>query len=181
MSAEIFFRGLHEAVGSRTQELNALDAAVGDGDHGTTLVRGLTHAATAADGKRAKAFMRASGGASGTLFGLVLHEIERHLEDGSDLAKGLERACARICDLGEVQPGGKSLVDSLAPAAAALAGGMSFSEAVSAAEAGRDATRGMRAKCGRAQHVEGGGVGHLDPGAVSLVLILETLARETAS
>ena len=181
MSAEGFFRVLHEAAGSRMQELNALDAAVGDGDHGTTLVRGLTRAATAADGKRAKAFMRASGGASGTLFGLVLHEIEQHLDDGDDLAKGLERACARICDLGEVRPGDKSLVDSLAPAARALADEKSFAEAVSAAEAGRDATRDMRAKCGRAQHVEGGGVGHLDPGAVSLVLILETLARESVS
>ncbi len=163
------------------QELNALDAAVGDGDHGSTLVRGLARAATAADGKRAKAFMRASGGASGTLFGLVLHEIERHLDDGDDLAKGLERACARICDLGEVRPGDKSLVDALAPAAGALADGKSFAEAVSAAEAGRDETRDMRAKCGRAQHVEGGGVGHLDPGAVSLVLILGTLARESVS
>ena len=181
MSAERYFRALDEAAGSKMQELNALDAAVGDGDHGSTLVRGLARAATAADGKRAKAFMRASGGASGTLFGLVLHEIERHLDDGDDLAKGLERACARICDLGEVRPGDKSLVDSLAPAAGALADGMSFAEAVSAAEAGRDATRDMRANCGRARHIEGGGVGHLDPGAVSLVLILETLAREYGS
>ena len=63
------------------QELNALDAAVGDGDHGSTLVRGLSRAAATDTGKRAMAFMRASGGASGTLFGLVLHEIELHLDD----------------------------------------------------------------------------------------------------
>lgn len=181
MSAEGFFRSLHEAASTRVQELNALDAAVGDGDHGTTLVRGLAHAATVGPGRRAKAFMRASGGASGTLFGLVLHEIERHLDGGSDLAEGLERACARICDLGEVRPGDKSLVDSLAPAIGALADGRSLGEAVSAAEAGRDATRDMRARCGRTQHVEGGGAGHLDPGAVSLVLILEALARESVS
>ncbi|MYA88381.1 MAG: DAK2 domain-containing protein [Boseongicola sp. SB0662_bin_57] len=181
MSADGFFRSLHEAASTRMQELNALDAAVGDGDHGTTLVRGLTRAATAEPGRRAKAFMRASGGASGTLFGLVLHEIELHLDGGSDLAKGLERACARICDLGEVRPGDKSLVDSLAPAVGALAGGKPLAEAVSAAEAGRDATRDMHARCGRAQHVEGGGAGHLDPGAVSLVLILEALSRESDS
>ncbi|MXY34627.1 MAG: DAK2 domain-containing protein [Boseongicola sp. SB0664_bin_43] len=181
MSAEGFFRSLHEAASTRVQELNALDAAVGDGDHGTTLVRGLAHAATVGPGRRAKAFMRASGGASGTLFGLVLHEIERHLDGGSDLAEGLERACARICDLGEVRPGDKSLVDSLAPAIGALADGRSLGVAVSAAEAGRDATRDMRARCGRTQHVEGGGAGHLDPGAVSLVLILEALARESVS
>ena len=177
MSAEDFFRALSEAGCSRLRELNALDAAIGDGDHGSTLVRGLKHAVTAATGARAKAFMRASGGASGTLFGLVLHEIERHLDNGDDLATGLERACARICDLGEVGPGDKSMVDSLAPAAGALAEGKSLAEAVSAAEEGRDATREMRARCGRAQYVEGGGVGHLDPGAISLAMILETLAR----
>ena len=162
------------------QELNALDAAVGDGDHGSTLVRGLSRAAATDTGKRAMAFMRASGGASGTLFGLVLHEIELHLDDGADLAEGLERACARICDLGEVQPGDKSMVDSLAPAVGALKDGKSLPEAIAAAQAGRDSTRDIRARCGRAQYVEGGGKGHLDPGAVSLVLILETLARESA-
>jgi dihydroxyacetone kinase-like protein len=181
MSAESYFRTLHAAAESRMQELNALDAALGDGDHGTTLVRGLSRAAAAGPGLRAKAFMRASGGASGTLFGLVLHEIERHLDEGADLAAGLERARIRICDLGEVKPGDKTMVDALAPAEEALANGKPLAEAVVAAERGRDATRGLRARRGRAQYVEGGGEGHLDPGAVSLVLMLETLTKETAA
>ena len=180
MSAEEFFQALHEEAGVRMQEFNALDAAIGDGDHGSTLARGLSGAAAADNGRRAMAFMRASGGASGTLFGLVLHEIELHLDDGADLTQGLERACSRICELGEVQPGDKSMVDSLAPAVGALKDGKSLAEAISAAQAGRDSTRNIRARSGRAQYVEGGGKGHLDPGAVSLVLILETLARETA-
>ena len=125
--------------------------------------------------------MRASGGASGTLFGLVLHEIKRHLDAGGDLGAGLNRACDRICDLGEVTSGDKSMADALAPASARLQNGRALPQAVADAAAGRDATRGMRARRGHAQYVEGAGVGHLDPGAVSLVMLLQTLAEETSA
>ncbi|MBI1173101.1 DAK2 domain-containing protein [bacterium] len=175
MTAESYFRALLARAQDRMQELNSLDAALGDGDHGTTLVRGLTGAVAAGPGLRAKRFMRTSGGASGTLFGLVLHEIEGHLDHGAGLGAGLERALTRICELGEVRPGDKTMVDALAPAVAVLTGGGSLRAAVTAAAAGRDATRLLPARRGRAQYVEGGGVGHLDPGAVSLVMLIETL------
>ena len=110
MSAERYFSALLARITKEANDLNALDAAIGDGDHGSTLLRGLTKAATAEDGKRAKAFMRASGGASGTLFGLILLEIEAHLDKGAALHAGLKKACARICELGEVTVGDKSMV-----------------------------------------------------------------------
>jgi len=47
--------------------------------------------------------------------------------------------------------------------------------AITAARAGRDSTRDLAARRGRAQYVENGGAGHVDPGAVSVVLLLETL------
>lgn len=176
MSAEPFFRALHARYTTEKDRLNALDAALGDGDHGTTMLRGLTRAAGAEDGKRAKAFMRASGGASGTLFGLVLLEIEAHLDSGAAL--DLARACDRICDLGEVAPGDKSMVDALAPAVAAQGGGLAAM--IEAAAAGRDGTKDLKARRGRAQYVEDGGRGHVDPGAVSVVMFLETLAEVMA-
>lgn len=176
MSAERYFTALRAMAEAERDRLNALDAALGDGDHGTTLLRGLTKAADAAEGARAKAFMRASGGASGTLFGLVLHEIEQHLEAGADLAAGLARAEARICDLGQVKPGDKSMIDALSPAVSALREG-DLASAVAAAEQGRDATVEMTARRGRAQYVEAGGKGHIDPGAVSLTMMLALLAK----
>lgn len=176
MSAERYFSALHAMAAAQKDRLNALDAALGDGDHGATLLRGLTRAAAAGDGARARAFMRASGGASGTLFGLVLHEIEQHLEAGADLAAGLARAERRIRDLGQVTPGDKSMIDALSPAVAALKGG-DLAAAVSAAETGRDATVAMTARRGRAQYVEAGGKGHIDPGAVSLTMMLALLAE----
>lgn len=177
MSAERYFKALEARITSERDELNALDAAVGDGDHGTTLERGLRRAVAAPSGGRAKAFMRAAGGASGTLFGLVLLEIERHLDEGVDIAEGLGRAVARIRDLGEVREGDKSMIDALGPASDALSQGRGLQAAVAAATAGREATREMAARRGRAQYVENGGRGRLDPGAVSSVMILETLAE----
>lgn len=140
MSAELFFARLHARFTDEMAHLNTLDAALGDGDHGSTMLRGLTRAAAADDGRRAKAFMRASGGASGTLFGLILIAIEDHLETGADLSVGLQTACDRICDLGEVKVGDKSMVDALAPAVLALQGG-ALSDAIAAAAEGRDNTR----------------------------------------
>ncbi len=174
MSAKPFFATLRARFEEQAERLNTLDAAIGDGDHGATMLRGLTQAVEAEDGKRARAFMRASGGASGTLFGLILLELEAHLETGSPLQTGLAKACDRICDLGEVAVGDKSMVDALAPAIQALKTG-DIQAAIAAAQAGRDATTGLRARRGRAQYVENGGQGHLDPGAVSVVIFLETL------
>jgi len=175
MSAEQYFAQLHQTFTTQKSHLNALDAAVGDGDHGSTMLRGLTKAAGAADGARAKAFMRASGGASGTLFGMILIAIEAHLETGADLAQGLQTACDRICDLGEVKVGDKSMVDALAPAVAALKTG-DLAAAIAAAAAGRDSTMPLVARRGRSQYVEEGGKGHIDPGSVSVVIFLQTLA-----
>jgi dihydroxyacetone kinase-like protein len=176
MSAEQFFLSLHQKFTAQMAHLNALDAAIGDGDHGTTMLRGLTKAIAADDTKRAKAFMRASGGASGTLFGLILVAVEAHLDAGAPLAQGLATACERICDLDEVKVGDKSMVDALAPAVAALQGS-DLTAAIAAAAVGRDSTHALVARRGRSQYVEDGGRGHIDPGSVSVVIFLETLAE----
>ena len=176
MTPRDYFQQLHSVFASQKSQLDDLDAAIGDGDHGTTMLRGLTAALKAEDGRLSKAFMRASGGASGTLFGLVLHEIETHLA-GSDmtLAAHLARAMDRIKTLGKVETGDKSMVDALDPAIRALQSGGSLDDAVAAAEGGRDATRGMAARSGRARYVENAGAGHVDPGATSVCLMLQAL------
>lgn len=173
--AQDYFSRLLAVISGRKDELNALDAALGDGDHGTTMLRGLTKAASAEPGLGAKAFMRASGGAAGTLFGLVLVAIERHLDDGADLAVELQLAEARIRDLGQVTLGDKSMVDALAPAVATLVANGNLTDALAAAAKGCFATRPLEAKRGRAQYVENKGRGHQDPGATSIVIVFEVL------
>ncbi|MEX3011501.1 DAK2 domain-containing protein [Hoeflea sp. TYP-13] len=177
MSARGYFERLLSVYVSEQQRLDELDAAIGDGDHGTTMLRGLKASEKADANKQAKAFMRASGGASGTLFGLILHEIELHL-NGSDksLAFHLNRALDRIKVLGKAEPGDKSMVDALEPAVTTLDAGRGINAAVAAAAEGRDATRDMAARRGRARYVENAGARHLDPGATSVCLILQALA-----
>ena len=73
------------------------------------------------------------------------------------------------------------MIDALSPAVSALQARGSIDDAVAAAARGRDETRALAARRGRAQYVEGGGKGHLDPGAVSVTLILEVLASQGAA
>ena len=194
-----FFDHLYQVFTANEAELNRLDAMLGDGDHGSTMLRGLrvatqnrqtqTLQAEPQSSGQARLFMRAAGGAGGTLFGLLLLEIESWLVVGQEsLHQHLARAAERIQDLGEVKLGDKTMIDALVPAVvaladadarhdAALAG--SLQAAVVAAAQGRDSTQPLAAQGGRARYVEGKGIGHLDPGACSVHLIL-TCLKEVA-
>lgn len=146
--------------------LNGLDAATGDGDHGTTILKGLRAAAGAAEAPD-RAFRKAAGGASGSLFAVVIAALHK-ADAGTDLGTALGEAADRISMLGQAKPGDKTMLDALLPAAAEK----TPEAAAKAAEEGRDATRAMAAKRGRARYVEGAGVGHVDAGATSIAEIL---------
>ncbi|MEP5731073.1 MAG: DAK2 domain-containing protein [Sulfitobacter sp.] len=152
------------------QELNALDAATGDGDHGATIMKGL-RAAAQADAKPDKAFRKAAGGASGSLFALVIAALAK-AQSEQPLGKALEEAITRIAMLGQAQAGDKTMLDALIPAAKTA----SPRAAADAAEQGRLATKDMAAKRGRARFVEGAGVGHIDAGATSVAVLLDVYA-----
>lgn len=158
--------------------LNRLDAATGDGDHGTTILRGL-RAAASADGLVAKSFRMAAGGASGSLFGVLIGAVE-NVDSRVSLGDALTKAADRIAQMGQAKAGDKTMLDALIPAAkAALADpGDAAAAAAKAAQAGVAATKEMIAKRGRAKYVEGGGAGHIDAGATSVAEILTALAQQ---
>ena len=151
-------------------QLNALDAAIGDGDHGATILKGL-RAAADADESPEKAFRKAAGGASGSLFAQVIAALAK-AENGAPLNEALGFAAERIAMLGSGQAGDKTMLDALIPAAAAN----TPATAAQAAEIGRLTTKDMAAKRGRAKHVEGAGVGHIDAGATSVAVLLQLYA-----
>ena len=150
--------------------LNALDAATGDGDHGTTILKGLRAAARAGEAPE-KAFRKAAGGASGALFSQVVAALMR-IEGGAPVGASLQQAADRIAMLGEARPGDKTMLDALLPAAATD----TLKAAADAADSGRQATGPMAARKGRARYVEGAGVGHVDAGATSVAEILKVWA-----
>jgi phosphoenolpyruvate---glycerone phosphotransferase subunit DhaL len=81
------------------------------------------------------------------------------------------------------------MIDALTPAvaafAAAAAEGESAADAAASAaragEAGRDSTEPLVARKGRASYLGERSAGHLDPGASSSVILLETLAGVLAA
>lgn len=154
--------------------LNALDAAAGDGDHGTTILRGL-RAAAAADADPVAAFRRAAGGASGSLFAQVLAAAVA-IGEGAEPGPALAGAAKRISSLGQARAGDRTMLDALLPASEAS----DLPDAAAAAARGAEATAGMSARRGRARHVEGAGLGHVDAGARSVAEILAVLHAMTS-
>lgn len=188
-----------ELVAQDADRLTRLDAAIGDGDHGTNLNRGLRAAvegldATVPPGKALMAAGRAlvskTGGASGPLYGGALRRAGKALGDAADvdaeaLGGALKAALEAIQELGKAVEGDKTMVDALAPAVAAYEGaageGLAAAAraALAAAEKGAEDTVPLQARKGRASYLGPRSVGHLDPGAASTVLLFRALADTT--
>ena len=193
-------------IGAQSDYLTQLDAAIGDGDHGTNMRRGFdaVDKALAGQGNSAppgqllivagKTLVATVGGASGPLWGSALRRAGRSLGDsdsfdGNQLALALDAAIEGVVELGAAAPGDKTMVDALAPAARAmhdvLDSGRSLEEAANAAaeaaRAGAEATIPMQARKGRASYLGERSIGHQDPGATSTAIIIAALSRAVSS
>src|SRR3954447_10605989 len=188
------------AIEAEADHLTQLDSAIGDGDHGINMTRGM-RAVTAAladgdagapPGKRltlaGKTLVSTVGGASGPLWGSALRRGGRTLGDAAELdgpalVEVLPAALAAVQELGAAVPGDKTMVDALGPAVEALrerlgagdALAAALAAAAEAAEAGARATTPMQARKGRASYLGERSVGHQDPGATSTALIVRAL------
>jgi phosphoenolpyruvate---glycerone phosphotransferase subunit DhaL len=196
-----WMREIDGAVRAERDHLVQLDAAIGDGDHGTNMVRGfeavvqaLAGAGDEPPGKllilAGRTLVSTVGGASGPLWGSALRSGGRVLGDsptfdGGQLVEVLAAALGSVKDLGTAAVGDKTMVDALEPAVDALrekvAGGASPAEAIdaaaAAAEAGMRATIPLQARKGRASYLGERSVGHQDPGATSTALIIRALQK----
>jgi dihydroxyacetone kinase-like protein len=180
--------------------LTRLDAAIGDGDHGTNMNRGFKAALQRLDGLQAEDFgsvfkavgmalISKVGGASGPLYGSFYLAVGKGLgdaeaaEDGA-LAAALRAGYDGVVARGKAQLEDKTMLDALHPALealeAALAGGSDLGQALDqaerAAEAGMRATIPLVARKGRASYLGERSRDHQDPGATSTHLLVKTLA-----
>ena len=188
------------SIEAEADHLTQLDAAIGDGDHGINMMRGM-RAVTAAladgdpeapPGKRlllaGKTLVSTVGGASGPLWGSALRHGGRELGDtpeldGAALVEVLTAALAAVQDLGAAEPGDKTMVDALGPALATLRERLdagdpleaALAAAADAADEGARATTPMQARKGRASYLGERSIGHQDPGATSTALIVRAL------
>ncbi len=128
------------------------------------------------------------GGASGPLYGTAFRAAGKSLGDdpivdAQKLSTALQAALVGIQTLGSAKEGDKTMVDVLAPAVTAYAravknGSGLVGALVVADNAGKDgvtATIPMRAHKGRASYLGERSIGHQDPGATSMSLMLSEL------
>jgi dihydroxyacetone kinase-like protein len=189
-------------IEANVDRLTQADQAIGDGDHGVGMARGFVAARqklaagppdTVAGVLRAvgMALLSATGGAAGAIFGTLFRGGARRLEglaafDAAALALFLEDGLQAVQERGHAAVGDKTMVDALAPAAAQarVLGGQGLDAALAGAAAagreGMDSTRDMLAAMGKARPLGERARGHVDPGAVSMFLILEAMAEYVA-
>lgn len=186
------------ALEAAEQHLADLDARAGDGDLGASMVRAAetlrvlaagpawsppAMLAQAADGLR-----RSIGGSSGPFYAAGLLRASRRLPDAPtalDWADAFADAVAAISELGGAQPGDRTMIDALAPAAATLRRStqdrLSLGEilhaAALAAEAEAQATAAMAPRLGRASYLGNRALGIPDAGAVAVAVWLRALAE----
>ena len=194
---EEWVRRFAHLVAENRDHLTELDAAIGDADHGSNMDRGMKAAVAALDAsppatagalfsKVGMTLVSTVGGASGPLFGTLFLRIGSTLGDtettsASELAAALRAGLGGVVDRGKAGPEDKTMYDALAPAVdaldVALAEGADLAaglkQARDAAAAGRDATTPMLARKGRASYLGERSVGHQDPGATTVALLLE--------
>jgi dihydroxyacetone kinase-like protein len=198
---ERWVRSFAALVAENRDYLTELDAAIGDADHGANMDRGMTAAVAALDdnppatagallSKVGITLVSTVGGASGPLFGTLFLRMGTSLGDtdevsASDLAAALRAGLGGVVDRGKAGAGDKTMYDALAPAVDALDAALvddvpleaALDAASAAAAAGRDATTPMLARKGRASYLGERSVGHQDPGATTVALLLDALKQ----
>jgi dihydroxyacetone kinase-like protein len=182
------------------QRLTEMDQAVGDGDFGTSMDRGFSavqaelSANPPAEIQKvfatvATVLIKTMGGSSGPLLGTFF------LRAGTSCAGKAELGPADVVALfkagveglqqrGKAERGDKTMMDAWLPAVDAMqaaldaGGGLKdvLNKGTAAAEAGAQATVDMQARKGRGSYLGERSVGHPDPGAVAVHLLLKAAA-----
>ncbi|MCW0214823.1 MAG: dihydroxyacetone kinase subunit DhaL [Pseudonocardia sp.] len=196
-----WLRAFARSVAEHKATLTALDAEIGDADHGANMDRGMTAVVAELDAtepgttpaallkKAGMTLVRTVGGASGPLYGTLFLRMApaagtADSVDAGTFAKALGAGVEGVVARGKAELEDKTMIDALTPAVealeAGLAAGDSLQEALraasAAADAGRDATIPLVARKGRASYLGERSIGHQDPGATSAALLVAAAA-----
>jgi len=193
-------------IDEHADELGRLDSIAGDGDHGIGMQRGARAAAEEAAavlerGAGARSILEHAGdawsdrggGTSGALWGVMLRTFGAQLSDtdkitAAAVSTGVTASKEAVMTYGKASVGDKTLVDALVPFADTLEKHLGAGEhlteawtaAAEAAAAAAQQTADLMPGLGRARAHGEKSVGTADPGAVSLALIVETVAKRLA-
>ena len=185
---------MHGTIQGHAVQLDALDEAIGDGDHGTNLAKAFAALSTQrarlarlplrdALSEVAEIVNREAGGAGGRFYATLCRGMGDAAPAGAvgpgELASMLDAGVAAVRAEGGAAKGDKTLLDVLIPVAlgvhSQLAGGRPEgigARIVAAAAHGLHATTHMQARHGLAADLGVASVNRLDPGACSCALLL---------
>jgi len=190
-----------DSIEEQKDYLSELDGAIGDGDHGVNMAkcfRKIKAKLPASEGKDVGAILKDTGmvvlnsvgGAMGALYGTMFLRLAQEAAGKmeitlTDLVRMFKAAEKGIRELGKAEVGDKTLLDTVAPAVAALEKaeqeGKSLQDALSdfeqAAKKGMESTRDLMAKVGRASRLGERTIGHQDAGATSCYFILRAFSE----
>jgi dihydroxyacetone kinase len=190
-----------QALIEASPRLTAMDQMVGDGDLGISLERGSRAVRqdlptyplddpAAALRALAVTLQRSLGGTSGPLYAAFFLRASTGLglgapDDAQTWARAFGAGCTAIAELGGAAAGDRTMLDALLPAAAAFEAGVSsrrtraeaLRSAADAATEGVRATAQMVARRGRSSYLGERVLGHPDPGAEAVAVVLDALAR----
>jgi dihydroxyacetone kinase-like protein len=190
-----------EEMAEHRQELVRLDTAIGDGDHGTNMNRGMQKALQKLQASEpadpgavlktvAMALVSSVGGAAGPLYGTLLLQMGTSMAgqaevDQAGFVAAWRAALTGVKARGKAELGDKTMIDALTPAidameqAADLQAGLQA--AVDGAQQGMNATTPLVARKGRASYLGDRSAGHQDPGATSTYYLFKSAAETLAA
>lgn len=181
--------------------LTALDQVVGDGDHGLGMQRGFAAVEKQLQDDNFQPadigalflqvgtkLMSSMGGASGAIFGTLFRAGGKSITgvqafNTQVLSQFLNAGWQAVYERGKAKPGDKTMIDALAAAAEKAQTlidvplDTALPQIAAAAHAGAESTKNMIAVFGRSKSLGDRVLGHIDPGAVSMALILEYMAE----
>ncbi|EAC5508300.1 dihydroxyacetone kinase subunit L [Listeria monocytogenes] len=182
-----------ERVQENKQLLSDLDQAIGDGDHGINMARGLSELKKAFTEKEpadlkdvfktaGMTMVSKVGGASGPLYGTAFLNMSKAVDadtiDEVGLTKVIEAGLEGIEKRGKSHAGEKTMIDVWEPVVHALHQEDLTDDVVDAA---LQKTKDLKATKGRASYLGERSIGHLDPGAYSSALLFHAMLQTEVS
>ncbi|ECB9814730.1 dihydroxyacetone kinase ADP-binding subunit DhaL1 [Listeria monocytogenes] len=182
-----------ERVQENKQLLSDLDQAIGDGDHGINMARGLSELKKVFTEKEpadlkdvfktaGMTMVSKVGGASGPLYGTAFLNMSKAVDadtiDAVGLTKVIEAGLEGIEKRGKSHAGEKTMIDVWEPVVHALHQEDLTDDVVDAA---LQKTKDLKATKGRASYLGERSIGHLDPGAYSSALLFHAMLQTEVS
>ena len=194
-----YFEQTKKVIAGQKEYVTELDSTTGDGDHWVNINMGFekitalsqeleTMDLAAMFKKVGMTMYSAVGGYSGALYGSGYMAASRYCTrkdylDVHSLYEMYEAMLQEIMKRGKTEPGQKTMLDALSQALLAYKAALDaqadekeiIKSFIEGARQGAESTRDMEAVKGRASYRTDKGVGHLDPGAVTMAMQLESM------